>query len=153
MPTSKRGVVLVGDKQAVVEERPLKPVGATDAIVQVDFCGICGSDLHAWGAEGAVYPYGTLMGHEATGTVVEVGKDVKKLAIGDRVAINGFTPCGECVACRDAIPNACVNNMVRTIADGLRCPNTVVVDDAGVWVLSTGDFGADDGSLVYVPKL
>ena len=115
MPTSKRGVVLTGDKQAVIEERPLKPVGPTDAIVKVDFCGICGSDLHAWGAGGAVYPYGTLMGHEATGTVVEVGSDVSLMKPGDRVAINGFTPCGECVACRNGIPNACVKNMIRTI--------------------------------------
>jgi (R,R)-butanediol dehydrogenase/meso-butanediol dehydrogenase/diacetyl reductase len=115
MDTTTRGVILTGDRQIAIEERNLREVGPTDAIVKVDYCGICGSDLHAWSAAGAVYPYGTLMGHEATGTIVEVGAEVKKFKPGDRVAINGFTPCGKCVACRHGIPNACVDNMIRTI--------------------------------------
>jgi (R,R)-butanediol dehydrogenase/meso-butanediol dehydrogenase/diacetyl reductase len=115
MIQTTRGCVLKADRQAVIEEVPLKPVGPRDAIVKVEYCGICGSDLHAWGANGAVYEFGTVMGHEATGTVEEAGAEVKQFKPGDRVAINGFTPCGECVACRNGIPNACVNNMIRTI--------------------------------------
>ena len=115
MAESNRGCILTGDRQTAIEERTLRDVGPRDAVVKVDDCGICGSDLHAWSAGGAVYEYGTLMGHEATGTVEEVGAEVSKLKPGDRVAINGFTPCGECVACRNGIPNACVNNMIRTI--------------------------------------
>ncbi len=115
MTETTRGVILTGDRQTAIEQRKLRAVGPTDAIVKVDFCGICGSDLHAWSAAGAVYPYGTLMGHEATGTVAEVGSEVQQLKPGDRVSINGFTPCGKCVACRNGIPNACVDNMIRTI--------------------------------------
>ena len=115
MTNKTRGCVLTGDRQTAIEERKLREVGPRDAIVAVDYCGICGSDLHGWSAGGAVYEYGTLMGHEATGTVVEAGADVRLMKPGDRVAINGFTPCGECVACRNGIPNACVNNMIRTI--------------------------------------
>jgi (R,R)-butanediol dehydrogenase/meso-butanediol dehydrogenase/diacetyl reductase len=115
MVEKTRGCILTGDRQTAIEEREVRKVGPTDAVVKVDYCGICGSDLHGWSAAGAVYEYGTLMGHEATGTVEEVGPEVSKLKPGDRVAINGFTPCGECVACRNSIPNACVNNMIRTI--------------------------------------
>jgi (R,R)-butanediol dehydrogenase/meso-butanediol dehydrogenase/diacetyl reductase len=115
MTQTTRGCILTGDRQTAIEERDLREVGPKDAIVKVDYCGICGSDLHGWSAGGAVYEYGTLMGHEATGTVEEVGPQVSKLKQGDRVAINGFTPCDECVACRNGIPNACVNNMIRTI--------------------------------------
>ncbi len=110
-----RGAVLTADRQATIEERPLPAIGPTDGVVKVDYCGICGSDLHAWQAAGAVYAYGTLMGHEATGTVEEVGADVTSLKAGDRVAINGFTPCGKCVACIKGQANACVDNMLRTI--------------------------------------
>ena len=115
MPETTRGAVLTANKKATVQDIPLKPVGPRDAIVKVDYCGICGSDLHGWAADGAVYEYGTVMGHEATGTVEEDGPEVRLLKRGDRVAINGFTPCQECVACRSGIENACVNNMIRTI--------------------------------------
>jgi (R,R)-butanediol dehydrogenase/meso-butanediol dehydrogenase/diacetyl reductase len=113
--STKRGAVLTADRQATIEERPLPEVGPSDGVVKIDYCGICGSDLHAWQADGGIYAYGTLMGHEATGTVEEVGPDVKLLKAGDRVAINGFTPCGVCVACRNDRANACVDNMIRTI--------------------------------------
>lgn len=115
MTIKNRGCVLTGDKQTAIEERPLKKVGPKDAIVKIAYCGICGSDVHGWSANGAVYEFGTLMGHEATGVVEEVGSKVTKLKVGDRVAINGFTPCRECVACRNGLENACVNNMIRTI--------------------------------------
>ena len=113
--TTTRGAVLTADREATIEERTLPEVGATDGVVKIDYCGICGSDLHAWQANGAIYSFGTLMGHEATGTVEEVGSEVTSLKPGDRVAINGFTPCGVCVACRNERPNACVDNMIRTI--------------------------------------
>jgi len=115
MTTTTRGCVLTANKQTEIQERPLRQVGPTDGIVKVESCGICGSDVHGWAADGAVYSFGTVMGHEAVGTVVEVGSEVKQLKAGDRVAINGFTPCRECVACRNGLENACVNNMIRTI--------------------------------------
>jgi threonine dehydrogenase-like Zn-dependent dehydrogenase len=117
MATTKRGAVLTGAKQATIEDRPLPPAGPGEAIVKVEVCGICGSDVHGWEAGGTVYPIGTLMGHEATGTVTEVGSEVKTLKVGDRVAINGFTPCGYCIACRRGLSNACVNNLERTIGN------------------------------------
>jgi 2-desacetyl-2-hydroxyethyl bacteriochlorophyllide A dehydrogenase len=117
MADKTRGAVLVADKQVEIQERPLHEVGPTDAIVRVEACGICGSDLHAWSANGQVMAFGTLMGHEAAGTVEAVGDEVKRLAVGDHVAINGFTPCGECVACRSGIENACANNLIRTIGN------------------------------------
>lgn len=110
-----RGAVLVADKQAEIEEFELKPVGPKDAIVRVKACGICGSDLHAWAANGGVYEFGTVMGHEAVGIVEEVGAGVQSIKVGDRVSINGFTPCHDCIACRSGAENACLNNMIRTI--------------------------------------
>ena len=115
--STTRGAVLTADRQVTIEQRTLPEMGPSDGVVKVEYCGICGSDLHAWQAGGAIFPYGTLMGHEATGVVEEVGSDVKQLKPGDRVAINGFTPCRECVPCRAGRINACVNNMTRTIGN------------------------------------
>lgn len=117
MPDKKKGVVLTGAKQIAIEKRPLPKPGPGEGIVKVELCGICGSDLHGWEAGGSVYPLGTLMGHEAVGTVVEVGEGVNLLKAGDKVAINGFSPCGYCVACRRGLDNACVNNLDRTIGN------------------------------------
>jgi 2-desacetyl-2-hydroxyethyl bacteriochlorophyllide A dehydrogenase len=116
MVENNRGCILTGNQQTSIQKRPIKrEVGPKDAIVKIAYCGICGSDVHGWSANGAVYAFGTLMGHEATGTVEQVGSEVTKLKVGDRVAINGFTPCRECVACKNGLENACVNNMIRTI--------------------------------------
>jgi (R,R)-butanediol dehydrogenase/meso-butanediol dehydrogenase/diacetyl reductase len=117
MPNTKKGVVLTGAKQIAIQERPLPEPGQGEGIVKVEICGICGSDLHGWEAGGSVYPLGTLMGHEAVGTVVQVGEGVKTLKAGDKVAVNGFSPCGYCVACRRGLSNACVNNLDRTIGN------------------------------------
>ena len=117
MPNTKKGVVLTGAKQIAIEERPLPTPGPGEGIVKIELCGICGSDLHGWEAGGSVYALGTLMGHEAVGTVTELGEGVSALKVGDKVAINGFSPCGYCVACRRGLDNACVNNLDRTIGN------------------------------------
>ena len=117
MPSTKKGVVLTGAKKITIEERPLPTPGPGEGIVEIELCGICGSDLHGWEAGGSVYPIGTLMGHEAVGTVTEVGEGVSALKVGDKVAINGFSPCGYCIACRRGLDNACVNNLDRTIGN------------------------------------
>jgi (R,R)-butanediol dehydrogenase/meso-butanediol dehydrogenase/diacetyl reductase len=117
MSNTKKGVVLIGAKQITIEERPLPKPGPGEGIVKVELCGICGSDLHGWEAGGAVYPLGTLMGHEAVGTVTDVGEGISALKTGDKVAINGFSSCGYCVACRRGLNNACVNNLDRTIGN------------------------------------
>ena len=117
MPDKKKGVVLTGARQIAIEERPLPKAEPGEGIVKIEFCGICGSDLHGWEAGGSVYPLGTLMGHEAVGTIMETGESVESLKVGDKVAINGFSPCGYCVACRRGLSNACVNNLDRTIGN------------------------------------
>jgi (R,R)-butanediol dehydrogenase/meso-butanediol dehydrogenase/diacetyl reductase len=78
-----------------LEERPLGP---GEARVEVAFCGICGSDLHLRASP--VVPVGAVMGHEFSGTISEVASDVRDFAVGDRVAVYPFAPCGECSNCR-----------------------------------------------------
>jgi threonine dehydrogenase-like Zn-dependent dehydrogenase len=75
----------------------LKP---TDAIIQVTTSAICGTDLHLIrGTLPGVRP-GTVLGHEAVGIVVEVGRDVRNLRVGDRVVVPSTIACGVCAYCR-----------------------------------------------------
>ncbi|MBN9180462.1 MAG: alcohol dehydrogenase catalytic domain-containing protein, partial [Microbacterium sp.] len=88
-----------------LEERPEPTPGAGDALVQVEYCGICGSDLHAAEPD---FKAGTIMGHEFVGTVLEVGANVRDFRAGDRVAVNpNGVVCGHCEFCRSGRANLC----------------------------------------------
>ena len=80
-----------------------KPVPESDqVVVKVERCGICGSDVHGYTegpSHGVFYPFGMVMGHEFSGTVAEVGKDVKGFQSGDRVVILPMGWCGNCEFC------------------------------------------------------
>lgn len=82
-------------------------IGPTDAIVQVEIAGLCGSDLHPyWGRERGLDP-GTVMGHEFVGRVVALGGQVRKFSIGDLVFAPFSTSCGQCYYCRNGLPSRC----------------------------------------------
>lgn len=82
---------------------------STDAIVRVTMSSICTSDLHIGaGAIPRAVP-GIALGHEFVGVVEEVGADVKNVSVGDRVAVNCETYCGECFFCRHGWVNNCTD--------------------------------------------
>lgn len=97
--------VVFTDSGEVVEERPIPEVGAGEVLLEVAFCGICGSDLHAAHPQ---FHTGSIMGHEFSGTIVEVAPDVQGFKPGDRVVVNpnGQT-CRHCRACTSGYPNLC----------------------------------------------
>ncbi|MGI9577274.1 MAG: zinc-dependent alcohol dehydrogenase [Microthrixaceae bacterium] len=90
-----------------VEQRTLAPPGEGEVVVEVDYCGVCGSDLHliveGWGTPGDV------LGHEWTGLVSEVGPGVHAFSIGDRVLAAAEPRCGTCTACVAGQPSQCEN--------------------------------------------
>ncbi len=78
-----------------------------DAIIKVTACAICGSDLHLMGGFVPAMKHGDVLGHEAMGEVVEVGKDNSKLKIGDRVVVPFTISCGECRMCKWQLFSLC----------------------------------------------
>lgn len=79
----------------------------TDAIVEVHACAICGSDLHVYHGRETGIDMHTVMGHEFAGTIVEIGKSVRALKKGDRVASPFTTSCGDCWYCRTGLTCRC----------------------------------------------
>jgi len=76
-------------------------------VIEVAAAGVCGTDIHIYHDE---YPYNTpvVLGHETAGTVVEVGPDVRRIKVGDRVTTETFFyTCGQCRYCRTGSPNLC----------------------------------------------
>lgn len=70
-----------------------------DAIVKVDKCAICGSDLHIYHGHSFSPETGYCVGHEAVGEVVEVGRAVHQLKVGDKVMMSAAVGCGQCRSC------------------------------------------------------
>ena len=77
-------------------------VDPTDAIVRIDSSTICGTDLHILKGDVPEVQPGTILGHEAVGTIVSVGDAVTTLEEGDRVLVSCITSCGRCRFCKEA---------------------------------------------------
>lgn len=80
----------------------------TDAIVRVDATTICGTDLHILKGDVAAVTDGRILGHEAVGTLEQVGAGVKNVKVGDRVLVSCITACGSCRFCRESRYGQCL---------------------------------------------
>ncbi|HWU31561.1 MAG TPA: alcohol dehydrogenase catalytic domain-containing protein, partial [Marmoricola sp.] len=72
-----------------------------DAVVAIDATTICGTDLHILKGDVPEVEPGRVLGHEAVGTVVEIGSAVRDVAVGDRVLVSCISACGRCHYCRE----------------------------------------------------
>jgi alcohol dehydrogenase len=103
-----RAVVYHGPGRKAWEEVPdPEIIGDGDAIVRVDAATICGTDLHILKGDVPAVRQGRILGHEAVGTIDEVGDGVHTLAPGDRVLVSCITACGTCRFCREGRYGQC----------------------------------------------
>src|SRR5579862_2196024 len=92
--------------------------GPDEVLVRVAACGICGSDVHGYdGSSGRRIPP-IVMGHEAAGTIVEVGSRVQGLLQGDRVTLDSTVYCGQCANCLRGQMNLCDQRQVLGVSCG-----------------------------------
>jgi alcohol dehydrogenase len=95
----------------------------TDAIVRIDTSTICGTDLHILKGDVPEVTPGTVLGHEAVGTIVETGAAVTTLKEGDRVLVSCITSCGRCRFCREGHYGLCTGGggwIFGHLIDGLQ---------------------------------
>jgi threonine dehydrogenase-like Zn-dependent dehydrogenase len=101
----------MGKKNVQVEEVPdPKILNSHDAIVKITSTAICGSDLHLFNGFVPTMERGDVLGHEFMGEVVEVGKGVRNLKVGDRVVVPFPISCGACAACEAGMFSLCENS-------------------------------------------
>jgi threonine dehydrogenase-like Zn-dependent dehydrogenase len=99
-----------------VRDWPDPRPGPNEVLLAVQACGVCGSDMHFYETDNQgyiLYPgltkFPTILGHEFSGKVVEVGKNVTSLNLGDMVTVEEMIWCGRCIPCRNGFPNHCAN--------------------------------------------
>jgi threonine dehydrogenase-like Zn-dependent dehydrogenase len=106
-----RATVWSGRNKVQVENVPdPKILNARDAIVKISSTAICGSDLHLYDGYVPTMRKGDILGHEFMGEIVETGRDVSNLKVGDRVVVPFPIACGSCNACTRGLFSLCENS-------------------------------------------
>jgi alcohol dehydrogenase (NADP+) len=94
-----------------------RDVGPNDVLIEIQYAGICHSDIHTVNGDWGPQPFPVVPGHEIVGTVTEVGTGVTRHRVGDRVGVGCMvSSCGECASCRNGDEQYCVDGMVPTYA-------------------------------------
>jgi len=105
-------------KLNVTTEMPRPVPESGEVLIHIAACGICGSDVHGYdGSSGRRIPP-LVMGHEAAGTVAELGAGVRQFSVGDRVTFDSTVYCGDCEYCRAGEVNLCDNRQVVGVSCG-----------------------------------
>jgi 2-desacetyl-2-hydroxyethyl bacteriochlorophyllide A dehydrogenase len=140
-----KAAVIESVGKAVVTEVPDPTPGPRDVVVEVAACGLCGTDLHILQGEFApTLP--VVPGHEFAGVVVGLGRDVREVSVGDRVAVDPSLYCYECRYCRSGHNNLCerwaaigvttaggaARYAVAPVANCVRLPDHVRTEDAAL---------------------
>lgn len=101
------GVVLSAPGAVALEEIAVDAPGPGEVLVRIEATGVCHSDLHVVQEDGWGHRLPVLLGHEAAGTVEEIGDGVASVSPGDRVVLGWKTACGQCESCRRGDPRRC----------------------------------------------
>ncbi|MBV6762833.1 NAD(P)-dependent alcohol dehydrogenase [Rhodococcus opacus] len=94
-----------------------RDVGSGDVLIEIQYAGICHSDIHTVNGDWGPQPFPVVPGHEIVGVVTEVGADVTRHKVGDRVGVGCMVnSCGDCAHCRNGDEQYCAHGMVPTYA-------------------------------------
>ncbi len=124
-----------GTNVQLVENKELRPLETGEALVDIEFCGVCHTDLHVAHGDFGKVP-GRVLGHEGIGIVKEIAPDVKSLKVGDRVSVAWFFEgCGACEYCTTGRETLCrtVKNAGYSV-DGGMAEQCIVTADYAVKV-------------------
>ncbi len=142
-----RVAMYYNNRDVRLEEMPKPEIESGELLLKVMACGICGSDVLEWYR---VPKAPRVLGHEATGEIVEIGEGVERYKVGDRVFVSHHVPCGKCRYCLSGHHTAC-ETLHRTnydpggFAEYIRVPRINV--ERGVYLLPDG-LSFEDGTFI-----
>lgn len=151
MEGTMKTAVMTDIMQVEIQRRPIPKPKDNEVLVKVEYVGICGSDLHYY-ESGRIGDFVVkppfVLGHEAAGTVVEAGANVKNLKVGDRVALEPGKTCGQCEFCKAGKYNLCedVVFFATPPVDGVF--QEYVAHEAGLCFRLPDDVSTMEGALI-----
>lgn len=107
MKTMMKALVYEGPSSMNIREQPLPVPGEDEVLIQVAKAGICGSELSGYLGHNSLRKPPLVMGHEFSGTIVQVGKRVQSFQGGERVTVNPLFTCGQCADCLSGKQQLC----------------------------------------------
>jgi threonine 3-dehydrogenase len=120
----------------VLENVPVPSIGESDVLVEVEAASVCGTDLHIWRwdewAAHRIAPPLTI-GHEFAGTVVDVGRLVRHVAVGDYVSAESHVTCGMCFYCRTGQAHMCEDTQIMGVDRDGAFAQYVAVPETVIW--------------------
>ncbi|MBC7343614.1 MAG: alcohol dehydrogenase catalytic domain-containing protein [Clostridia bacterium] len=128
-----RALVFRGPNQLEINEVPVPKVGPGEILLKVAACLICGTDIRIYRGKktkGVRVP--SILGHEFSGTIAQVGAGVEKFKVGDRVSVAPVIPCHTCYYCQHGRENVCANRTAMgyeydgAFAEYVRIPRAAV---------------------------
>ena len=174
IPATMRASVLLRQGVVEMQERPVPRPGEGEVLVRVGSVGVCGSDVHYYKAGrigDMVVTAPIVLGHEVSGTVVDVGRGVPEERVGDRVAIDPQVPCRRCRQCKTGRSNLCPfmefyatppfdgtfcdyvtapADQAHTVPDSLSDESAALLEplSVGLWAAHKADVGPGDQVLI-----
>lgn len=134
-------IVWTGTKQVKIVESEIPVPGPGQAVIQIRYAGICGSDLHVFSGQHPTASPPMVLGHEAVGTLYAICSDRTDIRVGDKVCTHTVEPCHACEACCTGQENLCDNvKIMGTNLDGVFCQYVCVNADRVIRF----DDGVDD---------
>jgi threonine 3-dehydrogenase len=120
----------------VLEDVPVPTIGESDVLVEVEAASVCGTDLHIWRwdewAAHRIVPPLTI-GHEFAGTVVDVGRLVRHVAVGDYVSAESHVTCGMCFYCRTGQAHMCEDTQIMGVDRDGAFAQYAAVPETVIW--------------------
>ena len=131
-------------KPLTIERRALK---STDILIEIEYCGVCHTDLHFVNNDWGMTEYPVVPGHEIVGRISQIGSEVGKFKVGDLAAIGCMVnSCGQCNSCESGNEQYCLNGFTATY-------NTPIDDPGG---MTYGGYSqrivADESFVLHVPE-
>ncbi len=107
----RKALIWNGKKNVKVVDKLFPKISENEAILKVETCCLCGSDLRTYMHGNKRVSKGSILGHEISGKIIKVGKKVKKFSKGDNISIGADIPCGKCKFCLNGDVNKCKINL------------------------------------------
>jgi L-iditol 2-dehydrogenase len=147
-----KAAVLTGIRRMEVREVPDPKIEKdTDVLLKIEKVGVCGSDVHYFetgriGSQVVNFPF--IVGHECAATVTAVGKQVKRVRVGDQVVVEPAVSCHDCDQCRRGRENTCFNlRFLGTPGQGDGCLSEFIVMPEGCCFPTKGKLTTEQGAL------